>query len=311
MLWIPLVLFYGLLKGGREIIKKLAMTKNTVMEVLLTYTFLSFVFVLPQLPQAGGMESKFYFLIAVKSFAIFLAWMCSFRSVKFLPVSLFGILDLSRVLFSTFSGVVLLGEKIGFMHGIGMIIVCSGLLLLKFKPANLCSLIKGKKNEQETNELQTMPLKMQAVVSDTRLQTFYVALALFSCFLNGISGFLDKVLMKDITSSQLQFWYMFFLVIYYLVYMIAVREKFSFSVLKNKWIWILAISFVIGDKALFIANGMEGSKITVMTLLKQVGCLFTILGGKFVFKEKNIGYKLFCAAVIIAGIVLGTLAGHL
>lgn len=291
MLWIPLVLFYGLLKGGREIIKKLAMTKNTVMEVLLTYTFLSFVFVLPQLPQAGGMESKFYFLIAVKSFAIFLAWMCSFRSVKFLPVSLFGILDLSRVLFSTFSGVVLLGEKIGFMHGIGMIIVCSGLLLLKFSP---------KQNVNQT-DIKRKP--------EGRIQTFYIALALFSCFLNGISGFFDKVLMKDITSSQLQFWYMFFLVLYYVIYMLIVHEKFSFSVLKNKWVWILAMSFVIGDKALFIANGMPESKITVMTLIKQGGCIITILGGKFVFKEKNIGYRLFCAAVIIFGIVLGTLGG--
>ena len=65
--------------------------------------------------------------------------------------------------------------------------------------------------------------------------------------------------------------------------------------------------FVVGDKALFIANGMPESKITVMTLIKQSGCLVTILGGRFIFKEKNTAYRLFCAAIIIAGIVLGVL----
>ena len=36
------------------------------------------------------------------------------------------------------------------------------------------------------------------------------------------------------------------------------------SVVKNKWVWILAVMFVIGDKALFIANANPESKITMM-----------------------------------------------
>ena len=79
------------------------------------------------------------------------------------------------------------------------------------------------------------------------------------------------------------------------------------STLKNKWIWLLAVLFVLADKALFVANGMEASKVTIMTLIKQSGCIVTILGGKFVFKEKNVGYKLFCAAIIIAGIVIAVI----
>lgn len=53
--------------------------------------------------------------------------------------------------------------------------------------------------------------------------------------------------------------------------------------------------------------GMEGSRITVMTLIKQSGSLVTILAGKFIFKEKNIAYKLICAGIIIIGIVIGVL----
>ena len=68
MKWVLLVLVYGLLKGGREIAKKLAMQKNTVLEVLVAYTIISFLFVIPQAPNAGGMQPKFFFYIAIKSF---------------------------------------------------------------------------------------------------------------------------------------------------------------------------------------------------------------------------------------------------
>lgn len=322
MFWMLLVLLYGLLKGSREIAKKKAMTKNTVMEVLVAYTFLSFVFVIPQAPKAGGLEPEFYFYIALKSFAIFIAWICSFYSIKKLPVSLYGILDLSRVLFATALGVFALGETLGIFQIAGLIIVCTGLLLLKFKPPFLKKLFKvsdsrtvqnpdadSKKNLLPSETTNSSAFQNEAVISESnsRGTGFYVILALISCMLNAVSGFLDKVLMHDISSSQLQFWYMAFLISYYIIYMLIFRKKFSFSVFKNGWVWLLAVMFVIGDKALFIANGMTGSKITIMTLIKQSGCIVTILGGKFIFKEKNTAYRFFCAAVIITGIVLGVL----
>lgn len=297
-MWMLLVLIYGLLKGAREIAKKKAMAHNTVMEVLVIYTFISFLLVVPQAPNAGRMEPRFFAYIALKSFCIFLAWICSFRSLKKLPVSLYGILDLSRVLFGTTFGILFLGEILSPFQIIGLITVCTGLLLLKFKPPFLVKLFK---------------IEQKAVIQSSSSEEYkfpvyiYVLLAFISCFLNAISGFLDKVLMKDLSSSQLQFWYMLFLISYYVIYIVITREKISLSVLKNVWVWLLAIMFVIGDKALFIANGMPESRITVMTLIKQSGCLVTILGGKFIFKEKNTSYRFFCAIIIITGIVLGVI----
>ena len=65
--------------------------------------------------------------------------------------------------------------------------------------------------------------------------------------------------------------------------------------------------FVIGDRALFIGNASADSQISIMTLLKQAGCIVTILAGKYIFKEKNTTHKLICASIIIAGIVLGVM----
>jgi transporter family protein len=282
-MWILLVLLYGILKGVREVIKKKTLQSNTVMEVLILYTALGFIMVIPDYKNAMGVGLSDLFWIAVKSFVIFLAWMFSFKAIDRMPISIYGILDLSWILFATLLGTVVLKEVLSIPQIIGLALVCLGLIMLN-----------------RTRKLSSYKAE--------KVEPIYVVIALTSCILNALSGFLDKVMMKRVTSSQLQFWYMLFLVLFYLIYIFVTGIKIRWLyTLKNYWIWILSFLFIIADRALFVANGMDGSRITVMTLIKQSGSLVTILAGKFIFKEKNIGYKLICAGVIIIGIVIGVL----
>ncbi len=294
MLWIWLTLLYGVIKGTREIIKKKSMEKNSILEVLFVYTLLSFLMVTPGAPKAGGVDATTMLLIAVKSFVIFVAWIFSFKAIKKMPISLYGLLDLSRVIFSTLMGVIFLREAMTFWQTIGLIFVCAGLLLYRYQTG-----------EKRIRKKMTDHAELQTQEPAERVGVKIVCFALLSCLLNGVSGTMDKVLMLKVSSTQLQFWYMLFLVLFYLLYIVVTKTKIRLrSALKNYWIWILSLIFVIGDKALFLANQSPDSKVTIMTLLKQAGCIVTILAGKFIFKEKNIGYKLFCAGVIITGIVL-------
>lgn len=250
------------------------------------YTFLSFVIVFPEVKEAIGMETKFYLYVALKSFVIFLAWMFSFKAIKRMPISLYGVLDLSRVLFATLLGVFVLQEAFSGSQAVGLLLVSAGLLLLKYRPR----------------------AEREAAAAAQQIETKYVVMAFASCVLNAVSGLLDKLLMRHVSSAQLQFWYMFFLVLMYLAFILCTRTPVNLrSMVRNQWVWILSVLFVIADRALFIANGMPGSRVTVMTLLKQAGCVVTILAGRYLFKEKNTTHKLFCALVIIAGIVIAVL----
>lgn len=309
MTWVLLVLAYGLIKGMREVLKKKALEKNTTLEVLFLYTFLSFIFVLPEAVGAFHEDFSTLIVVALKSLAIFLAWIFSFNSIRFIPISLYGILDLSRVLFATLFGVLVMKETLGTGQLLGLFLVALGLLLLKADP--------HKKIEKK---------------DDKNIPAIHVFLLFLSCMLNSVSGILDKVLMTytPISDGHLQFWYMLFLVIYYSLYVVftliiskhrarprktssaeATAEKTTVfhlkSALKNYWIWLLAILFVIADRCLFIANADPDSKVTVMTLIKQSCCFITILAGKFIFHEKKILHKLICACVIVAGIVVSVL----
>ena len=189
---------------------------------------------------------------------------------------------MSRVIFSTLLGVMFLNENITFNGIISLMLVATGLYFA---------------NQKKDAESEEYHIK-------------YVLYVFLSCFLNAISGLLDKYLMStgEITSSALQFWFMLLTSLFYLGYIIAKKEKLEIKkVFTNPWIYLLSFLLVFGDRLLFIANQDPESKITIMTVLKQSSAVVTILLGKLLYKEKNITRKLICALVIICGIALSVM----
>lgn len=279
-LWIWLVLLYAVLKGIRDIVKKKALMKSSVPEVLLFYTLIGFLFVLPDTKTAMQLDFSYLGLIAVKSLIIMVAWILSYHAICHMPVSLFGVMDLSRVVFTTAMSVILFHEVLTRNRLIGMGMVVAGLVLVN---------LKKEKN-------------------GSRLSFKYTAMVLISCLLNGVSELMDKYLMQHMESSQLQYWYMLFMVLMYIVYILITRTKIDWKhIWKNYWIVILSVLFVAGDRALFIANASGESSVILMALIKQSAVLVAILGGYVVFREKDVLYRMGCALVIVAGIVVALL----
>lgn len=275
------VLLYGIFKGAREPIKKKILQKHDLLSTLFAYTFIGFLMTVPMAKDVFSIDAKTFVLIGLKSFVIFFAWIATFAAVKKLSVSFYSVMDLSRVVFSTLMGVIFLNESLTLKGVISLVLVVSGLYLV---------------NRQKDSTDKT---------TDRR----YVWLVLFSCLLNAVSGIMDKYLMstKAVSSIQLQFWFMLMLSVMYYIYICIKREKIDVrGCLKNPYIYILSFLLIAGDRLLFTANSYESSQVTVMTLIKQSSAIVAILSGKFVYGEK-IARKLWCAAIIIFGIVLAVI----
>ena len=286
MLWMSLVFLYALIKGAREILKKKALERNTVIEVLFAYTLFSFLLVTPEVTHAFVIGPKDYLMIALKSLVIFIAWICGFNAINRMPVSMYGILDMARVIFAMVLGMLVFKEVLGAWQWVGFGLVLLGLMMLR---------IRSNKAGGSVAQSEKVPVK-------------YVIMAFLSCFFNAVSGTMDKSLTKTIDDGVLQFWYMLFLVLYYAIYILVTRTHIRWKlVFKNYWIYILSVIFMIGDRALFIANAIPDSKVTVMTLIKQSCCIVTILMGRFILKEKDTLYRLMCALVVIGGILVAML----
>ena len=281
-MWVILTAFYGLAKGARDGLKKKALEKGGVMEVLFLYTALAFLLTIPFSRDIFGIPPIYYLWIFIKSFVIFLAWILAFTSIKKMPVSLYGVMDTARMLFSTVIALIFLGETMTLSKGIGLALVLCGLVIVN----------------------------LGHVKADENVEFKYIIFSLLTCLFNAISGVMDKALMStgDINASQLQFWYMFYMTVLYGIYILAARVPLRLSTLKTDyWIVILSVLFVVSDRALFMANAYPESEVTVMTLVKQLSVVVTVLTGKLVFHEKNILQRAICACVVIAGVVVATL----
>lgn len=279
-LWILFIFIYAILKGSREGMKKAALKKSSSNEILFFYTLIGFIFTIPFSENVFTLSTKLIFFIFVKSLVVCIAWLCAFSALKKMSVSLYGIMDLSRMVFSVLMGVFVLGESFTLSKGIGILLVMTGLMLVNLK-----------KNTENKG-----------------LTTFTLTAALMNCFFNAISGTMDKVLMGYMSSSQLQFWFMLFMTVIYGTILLIKKEKVSVKSIKtNYWIPIMSISLIIGDRLLFEANASPLSEVTLMTVIKQSSVLVTVLTGWLVFKEKHILYKLFCTVIVLSGIFIAIL----
>ena len=83
-LWIYLILFYGICKSIREVLKKKSMEKCSVIEVLFFYTLFAFILTIPFSIGQGIFEVnfKYHLFIIVKSVMIFIAWLCAMTAIK-------------------------------------------------------------------------------------------------------------------------------------------------------------------------------------------------------------------------------------
>lgn len=281
-IWVILIIAYALINGFFETSKKQALTKSTLLEVLAGFTTLAFIFVAITTRDAFDIDIAYIPIILFKSLILIIAWLLNTYVLGKMSISVYGILKISTIIFSTTMGCIFFGEILTLKILLGMIIVLAGLVLV-----NLIS----NKNEEKNYSVKL------------------IVLMLVSCFCSSFSAIIDKMMLSRITSSQIQFWFLLFLTLGYWIMVLFSKDKIKIkdvfrSIKNNYWIIITAFLLAFGDRLLFIANSNPESKVSIMTFIKQLHVIETIIIGKFVFHEEHIMKKFLCSLLIIFGLVL-------
>ena len=277
-IWVIYTVIYAVLMGIFECAKKKAIEKNFVYEVLATLGIASFLMAAFTCKDVFNINAYIILAIFTKSLAIVISWIICLYVIRKMSISLYSVISLSKIIFVTILSVIFLGEKITITTFIGSAIVILGLILV--------NKITNTKENKETSFKS-------------------VFLLLCACVLSAVAGILDKKVLMYASPDQMQFWFLLFLAIMYIVILLVKKRKINFTKLKkNYWILLAAICLVVGDKFLFAANEISESKVAIMTIIKQVSTIEIIILGKFLFKEKNIMKKLACSTLIICGIII-------
>ena len=276
--WIMFTVLYAVFSGIYNCTRKKAIEKNTVYEVLAVFSTIAFLLVATITREAFDIDFKYLLIIFVKSLIITGSWILSLKAIEKMSVSIYGLINLSKILFAIILSILFLKEKLTLTLLLGAIIVIIGLFLV--------------------NKISNQSVNREASLKS-------IILLLIACLLNAVSSIIDKKILVHINSGQLQFWFLFFLAILYWIVLLARKQKINNKALRsNYWIIISAVALVIGDRFLFIATKSPESKMSIITIINQLSVVETIILGKIMFKEKNIIKKLLCSILIILGVVL-------
>lgn len=274
--WVLLTFIHAIFAGIFQTSNKKAREYSSVLEILGVFSLISLMLTFFISKNVFDIQTFYLFLVFIKSSVIVGALLLNLYAVKNTSLSKYGIIHLSRVIFSVLLSVIILKEKLTPSIMIGIVIVIFGLYMVN----------SVSKSEKKVSSFK------------------YEIMLLISCFLNSISAILDKSLSQHLTNSQLQFWYILFITLIYWVIILIRKQEINFKkVRKNYWIPIMAFTLIIGDKVLFIANGVPESQVSVMTVIKQFSTIETIILGKLLYNEKNIVKKVLWSLLIILGII--------
>ncbi len=281
-IWLLYICLYAIFLSIYYCSNKKAIEKNSVYEVLAFFSTIGFALVAFTCKDVFKVDRIYLFIIFIKSLVIMCSWTLSLKAMKKMSLSLYSVIRLSGIIFTILLSVLFLGEKITSLMAIGIIIVLTGLILV---------------NTVSINYEEKRKTKIKSIV-----------ILLGSCLFSAISSIIDKKLLMHIKSGQLQFWFLFFMTIIYWVILLGRRKKINFKAAKkNFWIPLASISLIIGDRFLFMGTEIPESKMSIITIVKQMSAVYTIILGKYLFKEKDIAKKLLCSILIIGGIVLTVL----
>ena len=275
--WIILTILYALVIGFYNCMKKKAMKGNSVYEVFAFFSLIAFIITIPISHNVFEIDWIILPMVLAKALLIAGSWLIAGYLINKIPISLYAVLMLSKILFTIILSVIWLNEKISLTTFIGMIIVIMGLVL-----------VNNNSGEKEKKEIS--------------LEHF--VLLLLSCLLSSVSSVLDKTTLLYITSSQLQFWFLMFLTIILILVLFIKEKKINYNVVKkNYWIPLMSLCLVIADRFLFMANEIPESQVSIITILKQISTIEIIVLGKFMFKEKMITKKILCSLLIVVGVI--------
>ncbi len=285
-MWVVLAVVSALCLGFYDIFKKLSVTANNVLYVLLLNTLFGALFMSPVI-LTGFAHGDYGFngsltghlLIGLKSVIVLASWVLGYFSIKHLPLTITGPINATRPILVLVGALVIFGETLNWLQWIG--------ITLGFVSLYLMSRI-GKKEGH-------------SIIHDR-----WLLMSIGAMILGAISGLYDKWLLRNYEPLQVQAWYS----LYQLVIMgvtVMILKQAGHDNTRFHWKWTIpciAVFLTIADMAYFYALSHSDSMISIVSMIRRGSVIVSFLFGIFVLHEKNLRLKIVDLAVLLTGLIM-------
>lgn len=285
-MWIIYIVIYAIIIGIFTVLRKKAVQQSNILFVLAFSSTIGFCLIGWNFYEPINLETKYILLILLKSFIISLSWTFELTAIKNYYLSVLQPISAIKVVIGFFASMFIFSEATFWWQFIGVFIVGFGLFIL------------NKDSNKDKSSPLTIKQKRKCII-------FYV----IACICSECSGIIDKYMLQSITAMQLHWWYMLFisgiLWIYFLTQcLIKKKVLISKKDFDNVYLYLFAVLLIIADQFLFRALNDPASKASIVTILKQISTIVSVIFGAYLFKEPNLKNKLLYLGIIMSGIII-------
>lgn len=290
-MWLFLAFCSAVLLGFYDVFKKKSLAGNAVLPVLAFNTLFSSLIFLPFIlvsafkpawlehtlffvPTAGWEVHRF---ILLKSVIVLSSWTLGYFGMKNLPLTIVGPINATRPVMTLVGALLIFGERLNVYEWIGVALaVCSFFLLSR----------SGRK---------------EGIRFSSNRWVWCIVLA---ALLGAVSGLYDKYLMGRFSNMIVQSWYniyQLFLMGGVLLFLWYPKRK---TATPFRWRWtiiLISVFLSAADFVYFYALGMDGSMISIVSMVRRSSVVVSFLFGAMVFHEKNLKSKAVDLILVLIG----------
>ena len=271
--------------GVYDIFKKLSLGGNNVLTVLFFNTMFGALLMSPILALTvaegsigfGG-DPMGHVYIFIKALIVLSSWTMGYYAVKNLPLTITGPINATRPVLVLLGALLIFGETLNALQWVG--------ILLGFCSLFFISRLGSKEGFSVKHSV-------------------WLWLMLGATVMGAVSGLYDKFLLRLYEPLQVQAWYSLYqFVIMGTVLMVIKRMTRDNTPFVWRWtIPCIALFLTIADVAYFYSLSIDGSMISVVSMIRRGSVLVSFLFGVAVLREKNVKMKLIDLSILLVGLI--------
>lgn len=292
-MWLLLAFCSAALLGFYDVFKKKSLAGNAVLPVLGLNTLFSSLIFLPFIlishfrpewlqqtiffvPDAGWEVHRY---ILLKSVIVLSSWTFGYFGMKHLPLTIVGPINATRPVMTLVGALLIFGERLNLYQWIGVLLAIVSFFLL------------SRSGKKEGIDFQ-----------HNRWIWFVVLAAL----LGAVSGLYDKYLMGRFDKMVVQSWYnvyQLFLMGSVLMFLWWPKRKTTTPFHWNWCIILISVFLSAADFVYFYALSLDGSMISIVSMVRRSSVLVSFLFGAMIFREKNLTSKAIDLVLVLLGMI--------
>lgn len=292
-MWLLLAFCSAALLGFYDVFKKKSLAGNAVLPVLGLNTLFSSLIFLPFIlishfrpewlqqtiffvPDAGWEVHRY---ILLKSVIVLSSWTFGYFGMKHLPLTIVGPINATRPVMTLVGALLIFGERLNLYQWIGVLLAIVSFFLL------------SRSGKKEGIDFQ-----------HNRWIWFVVLAAL----LGAVSGLYDKYLMGRFDKMVVQSWYnvyQLFLMGSVLMFLWWPKRK---TTTPFHWDWciiLISVFLSAADFVYFYSLSLDGSMISIVSMVRRSSVLVSFFFGSMIFHEKNLKSKVIDLLLVLLGMI--------